>query len=209
MLKIKLSKFLIFSISFMAILLLPSSCSCQGPDDWEARHNAYQPPQQVMDSIGIKSGMVVAEIGAGRGRYVVKMAKRVGMEGKIYANDINRTKLDYLQERCKRDNINNIETILGDATHPRLPENEIDLIYIINTYHHIENPVGILKNTKAALKEDGLLVIIEHNPDKIADAGSHATEREEVISQAREAGFSLTKMQDFLERDTIYFFRVD
>ena len=206
MLQFKIQKCTITSVLIFLILFV-SSCSCQGPDDWEVRHNAYQPPQRVMDSIGVKPGMVVAEIGAGRGRYVVHMAQRVGMNGKIYANDIDSDKLDYLNQRCRRDNIKNVETILGRVTDPCLPPGKIDLVYIINTYHHLEDPIGLLKNLKHGLKEDGRVAIIEHDPEKLPDGGSHSTDKEVLIAHAKESGLSLIKMQNFLERDTIYIFK--
>ena len=70
---------------------------------------------------------VIGEIGAGRGRYAVRLAVRVGKTGKIYANDILESKLDYLKFRCKRDNIPNLITILGELTDPRFPEGELDM----------------------------------------------------------------------------------
>ncbi|HEX9973035.1 MAG TPA: hypothetical protein VGD14_13275, partial [bacterium] len=77
--KRNLSKLLLFSLFLVASLMVISLCQSQNDSDaWERRHNAYQPPEQVMDSLGVKPGMVIAEIGAGRGRYVVHMANRVG-----------------------------------------------------------------------------------------------------------------------------------
>jgi len=182
------------------------SCQTSDPDSWEKRHNAYQPPQQVMDSIGIKTGKMVAEVGAGRGRYVVHMAKRVGAEGKVYANDIDKKSLDYLKHRCKRDDIENVVTVLGEINDPNLPSGMMDFIYIVNTYHHLEEPVNLLKNIAPALNAEGQLVIIEHDPLKVPDFGSHATEKDTVLAQGKRAGFELIKIQTFLTRDNIYFF---
>jgi len=93
----KLFKLLSISLIWLSSITFISSCQSQiDPDAWEKRHNAYQPPEQVMDSLGVKHGMVIAEIGAGRGRYIVHMANRVGATGKIYANDIDKKALDYL-----------------------------------------------------------------------------------------------------------------
>ncbi len=113
-----------------------------------------------MDSIGVKPGMVIAEIGAGRGRYVVHMAKRVGVTGKIYANDIDKKALDYLEYRCKRDSIPNVITVLGKVTDPLLPKETMDLVYMINTYHHLDKPVDLMKNIIPCLKPEGRLGIV-------------------------------------------------
>ena len=102
----------------------------------EARLNRLQPPDQVMDAIGIKPGMVVAEIGAGHGRYVVQIAVRVGEIGKVYAEDIDAASLQHLERRCERWGLEHVQAILGDVTDPKLPEGELDVIFVISAYHH-------------------------------------------------------------------------
>ena len=106
--RIRILHFLLITL----ILQFSANCSCQNPDAWEKRQNDRQPPEKVMDAIGVKPGMIIGEVGAGRGRYVVHMARRTGPEGKVYANDIDKVALDYLDHRCKRDNIPN------DKRHP-------------------------------------------------------------------------------------------
>ena len=160
-----------------------------------------------MDSIGVKPGMVIAEIGAGRGRYVVLMAKRVGETGKIYANDIDKKALDYLEYRCKRDNIPNVVTVLGNVTDPMLLKGTMDLVYMINTYHHLDEPVELMKNIIPSLKANGRLAIIEHDPAKVLYAGSHVTAKELLLKQADQAGFELEQILTFLKRDNIYVLR--
>ncbi|UCE05531.1 MAG: class I SAM-dependent methyltransferase [bacterium] len=187
------------------------NAACQvtsDPDAWENRHNSYQPPEQVMDSIGVKSGMIIAEVGAGRGRYAVHMARRVGDAGKIYANDIDKRALEYLNYRCQRDSIPNVVTILGKVTDPLLPRGELDMVYIINTYHHFEKPVEIMKNIVPSLKPEGNLVIIEHDRQKAPNLSSESTTAKKVLlKQADQAGFKLIKIHTFLSRDNIYIFR--
>ena len=120
----------------------------------EARLNRLQPPDQVMDAIGVKAGMTVAEIGAGQGRYVVQLAVRVGENGQVYAEDINQRSLNYLEDRCERGGLKNVTAILGDVTDPKLPENTLDLIFIISAYHHFDDPVALLRNARPSLKPD-------------------------------------------------------
>ncbi|MFC1725989.1 class I SAM-dependent methyltransferase [candidate division KSB1 bacterium] len=207
--KKRLVKFQI--ILFCLCLTSVSSVFCQdrtGPDAWENRHNKLQPPEKVMDAIGLKPGMVIGEIGAGRGRYAVSLAERVGEKGKVYANDINERDLDYLKRRCKRDNINNIETILGGEIEPRFPEKSLDIAFVINTYHHLDKPVELLKNVIPALKSGGTLAIVEHEPDKSGFSLESSTKNETLIRQATNAGFKLARIETFLERDNIYIFTV-
>jgi len=150
--------------------------------------------------------MVIGEIGAGRGRYSVILAEAVGKEGHIYANDIDKESLDYLDVRCKRDGITNITIIRGEERDPLLPENKLDMIFIVNTYHHISHPVQVLKNAHPALKASGTLVIIDGVPGKYGGGSSHTTPKDELISQAKEAGYSFNRVAAELERDNIYIF---
>lgn len=181
-----------------------------GPDAWENYHNSLQPPEKVMKAIGVKPGMVIGEIGAGRGRYAVRLAAKVGKTGRIYANDILKSKLEYLEHRCKRDGITNIVTILGDITNPKFPIKSLDMVFIINTYHHLEKPTELLKNVVPSLKPDATLVIVEHDPGKVPGHwdSHHATEKEILLKQAEKAGFKPVRIETFLPRDNIYIFRV-
>ena len=175
----------------------------------EARLNRLQPPDKVMDAIGVSPGMVVAEIGAGRGRYVVQFAVRVGEKGKVYAEDIDAAALQYLEKRCERWGLENVETILGDVTDPKLPEGKIDLIFVISAYHHFADPVALLKNARSALKPDGKVAIGEWFPtDEYPRSG---TTPEKMEAQMNEAGYKLERLETFLEanRMYIYIFRID
>lgn len=200
----------LFAIGFLCVAAVACSSAAQYHEDdsWEERHNAYQPPDRVMDAIGVKEGMVVAEVGAGRGRYVVHMAARVGSGGLVYANDIDEKKLEYLRHRCQRDSISNVSTILGKVDDPMLPEGKMDVVYVINTYHHLDEPEVLMRNILPSLKQDGVLVIIEHDPDKYPDAGpNHSTPHVQLLKEAQQAGFELLRREDFLERDYINIFR--
>jgi ubiquinone/menaquinone biosynthesis C-methylase UbiE len=146
-------KKIIITVCFIALSFGYISTSQTDPDAWEVYHNNLQPPKKVMDAINLKAGMIVGEIGAGKGRYAVILAKRVGKKGHVYANDINQEDLDYLKFRCKRDKISNLAIILGKETDPLFPESKLDMVFIVNTYHHISDPVELLRNAKPALKK--------------------------------------------------------
>ena len=168
----------------------------------EARLNRLQPPDQVMDAIGIRPGMVVAEIGAGRGRYVVQIAVRVGETGKVYAEDIDAAALKHLEKRCERWELDHVETILGDVTDPKLPEDELDVIFIISAYHHFNDPVALMRNARPSLKPGGVIAIGEW---------LNATLPEQVDAQMKAAGYRLDRTETFLEKNNlyIYIFRIE
>ncbi len=201
----------IFGILVLLILVfLTTSLWSAAParaDDWEVRWNQRQPPVKVMNAIGVKRGMTVGEFGAGTGRYAVQVADFIGNNGLFYANDIDPDALQYLEKRCQKDGIKNIKIILGEVTHPKFPPKKLDVIFCINTYHHVAKPVALLKNVVPALKPNGLLAIIEHEPTKAKNMGHHGTPKDTVLAQAKEAGFELIRIETFLELDNIYIFK--
>ncbi|MCU0462767.1 MAG: class I SAM-dependent methyltransferase [Bacteroidales bacterium] len=170
-------------------------------------NNQHQ-PEKLMDAIGLKEGMTIADIGAGRGRMTVFFSVRVGEKGKVYANEINETSLQYLKERCKRNNMKNVTTFLGTVDSPLLPAGEVDIAFMLMTYHHLEKPVDMMKNTIPCLKKDGVLVIVEHDPERSGETGSEMTTLEKLKKEAKEAGFEIVRINsELLERDNLYFLK--
>ncbi len=197
------------SITFIVLclsLIFTAQLFSQDPDAWEANQTSYQPPEVVLKAIDLEKGMVIGEIGAGRGRYSVMLAEAVGKNGLIYANDIDKEDLDYLDLRCERDGISNIVTVRGKELEPLLPDNKLDMIFIVNSYHHFSKPMELLKNAKSALKASGTLVIIEGVPGRYGRASTHATPKEDLISQVKEAGYIFDRVAAELQRDDIYIF---
>lgn len=195
--------------SFLFISLMTADAQNQQdvlkPDNAnEARLNRLQPPDQVMDAIGVKAGMVVAEIGAGQGRYVVQLAVRVGENGKVYAEDIDAAALQYLERRCEREGLKNVETILGDVADPKLPKGELDLIFIISAFHHFDDPVALLKNARPALKPDGILAIGEWV--SLDGSSPESTTPEQMEAQMKAAGYVLDRIETFLEKNDMYIY---
>ncbi len=195
--------------SFLFISLMTADAQNQQdvlkPDNTnEARLNRLQPPDQIMDAIGVKKGMIVAEIGAGRGRYVVQLAVRVGENGKVYAEDIDAASLQYLERRCERGGLKNVETILGDVTDPKLPKGELDLIFIISAYHHFDDPVALLKNARPALKSDGILAIGEWV--SLDESNSEYNTPKKMEAQMKKAGYRLDRIETFLEKNNMYIY---
>lgn len=175
----------------------------------EGRTNERQPPDKIMAAIGVKPGMVVGEVGAGQGRFTVHLARKVGESGKIYANDINESSLDHLRDRCQRLDFKNVEIILGRVDDPLFPKNSLDMAFMILTYHHLAEPVALLKNLIPSLKLGATVVVVDPDPVKDADRGGHeSTSKEKIEKEAGQAGFDLIRIETFLERDNIFILRV-
>jgi ubiquinone/menaquinone biosynthesis C-methylase UbiE len=147
-----------------------------------------------MDAVGIVPGMAVAEIGAGRGRYVVQLAARVGETGQVYAEDIDAAALRHLERRCETWGLDGIvESILGEKNDPKLPEGELDLIFVVSSYHHFSDPVTLLRSARPALKPGGRLAIVEWLP--WSDSDREGTTPEEMEAQMNAAGYELVSTE--------------
>jgi SAM-dependent methyltransferase len=172
-------------------------------EGWEVRINERQPPEKVMEAIGVKPGMVVGEVGAGTGRVTVWLADRVGAKGKVYANDIDETALRHLAERCAREGLANVNTIVGTVDDPRLPAGTLDIAFMTNTYHHLEKPVELVRNIRPALKPGGILAIVERDADRSVHK-QEATRPEDFVRQMDEAGFEVVSVDKSMSEDNVY-----
>lgn len=191
------------------IMILPFRLSAQERsfyiEDWEAGINRRQPPAKIMDAVGLKTGMVVGEVGAGTGRMTLWLASRVGYKGKIYANDIDDASLDRLKKRCRKEGFDNVEIIRGETSDPKLPPGTLDIAFMINVYHHLDDPVPLVRNIIPSLKPDGILAIVECDPDKVDwgdEEGCHR--KDEMRKELAAGGFEIVRIEAFLNEDNIY-----
>src|ERR1039457_1239394 len=98
---------------------------------------------RVMDILGIAAGKAVADIGAGSGWFTVRTAKRVGGGGLVYAVDINPEAIRYVSERARKEQLQNVKTILVKSDNPLLPESSVDAVLLLKTYHEVAQPVAL------------------------------------------------------------------
>lgn len=204
----------LFIIFISAFLCLPVSSTSQQnkgvldpENNNEARLSRLLPPKKIIDAVGVTQGMVVAEIGAGRGRFAVHLAVRAGDSGKVYAEDIDESALRHLENRCKKWGLDNVEAIRGKITDPMLPAGELDLIFVVSSYHHFKDPVSLMRNARPALKADGRLAIAEWQPWNEDDR--EGTTSEDLETQMMAAGYRLvsTTGLDVSKPLNIYIFR--
>ena len=173
----------------------------------EERQNRLQPPEKIMDAIGLKPGMVIGEVGAGWGRFTVHLARRVGDKGLVYANDIDKGALALLEQRAKTSGLDNIRTILGEVHDPLFPPASLDMAFMINVYNAFENPVRFLRNIAPALKTGGTLAIVLDDPAKSGGESARSATREQFLAHVDKAGYKVVKEETFLERDGLYVLR--
>ena len=180
--------------------------NAQVVEEWEKRINDRQPIQKVIETIGLKPGMVIGEVGAGTGRVTVWFAKQVGPQGFVYANDINKADLDHLKDRCTKEGFNHVKIIVGTVDDPKLPANSLDIAFMTNTYHHLEKPVELVRNLIPALKKDGILAIVERDKDR-AENKDEATTIQDFKKQMNQAGFEVYMIDTSMRVDNIYLAR--
>ena len=171
----------------------------------------WQMPNRVLDEIGVASGNTIADVGCGIGYFSVRLAKKVGKSGIVYASDIDRGALAFLKEKTEVQNIQNLKIIEGKEDDPLLPSSVIDMVLIVNTIHLIDRPSEYLSNLKSCLKPDGYIVIIQWdagNMDTEAPNWS-AEDREKYTQQTTlriiyDAGYEVERILNFLPMQLIY-----
>ena len=168
----------------------------EGPD-----RDAWQKPELVMDALGIGERSAVADVGAGGGWFTVRLARRVGPNGVVYAQDAQQLMLDSISRRVVREGLANVRYIHGDRLDPKLPREALDAVLMVDTYHEFENPVALLRGVGVALKPAGRVGIVNFRSDG-GGPGPDFSERvkeERVVQQAAEAGLRLLGRETFLE----------
>jgi ubiquinone/menaquinone biosynthesis C-methylase UbiE len=166
----------------------------EGPD-----RDAWQRPDRIMDELGIGEGSVVADLGAGGGWFTVRLAYRVGPNGKVYAEDIQHQMIDAIRRRVSREQLKNVETILGTPEDPHLPV-PVDAVLIVDAYHEMVQPVVLLRNVAAALKPNGRIGIVDYKKDGYGPGPllEDRVDPERVIRDANAAGLQLLSRPTFL-----------
>ena len=126
----------------------------------EARDRVRE-AERVMDGADIRPGMTVADIGAGEGYYTIRLASRVGPEGRVLAEDIVADVRDALAERVARERLDTVSVKLGEPADPKLPPNSFDRVLMVHMYHEIADPYAFLWRLRPALKPGGLVVVVD------------------------------------------------
>jgi predicted methyltransferase len=166
-------------------------------------------PEVVLDAMQLKAGMTVAEIGAGTGYFSRRLAKAVGPEGKVYAEDIQPQMLDLLKERAGKEGIGNIVTVLGTDTDPKLPAHGVDRLLLVDVYHEFQKPEAMLASLRDTLAPGGLVILVEYRLE--GDTASHINIKhrmsvEQVLAEWNQAGFELVNRIETLPAQHIFLF---
>lgn len=160
---------------------------------------AGQKVDEVLAKLALRPGMVVADIGAGSGLFTRPLAKAAAPSGTVYAVDIQKDLLDYINQRDAQEHIQNVKTVLGEFSDPKLPAHDVDLALINDVLHHIENRAAYLKALGTYMKSSGRIAIIEMNKDDPNTPHRQQPEllvsRQEIDQWMSDAGFK--QVQEF------------
>jgi ubiquinone/menaquinone biosynthesis C-methylase UbiE len=207
-------------ISLIAVALLPAPLSAQDDvkrdshqmhrlhDDPKAyigaledpKRDAYQKPQEVLTALDLKPGEVIADIGAGSGYFTFRLARHVGVKGKVYAVDVSPDMIRHINRRIRELKSNNVVSVLAFPDDPLLPEGSVNRVFICDVWHHVEDQAKYLSLIKKIIRPGGEIVMIDFHKKElpVGPPLQMKIAREDLIKQMENNGFRLTKEHTFL-----------
>jgi ubiquinone/menaquinone biosynthesis C-methylase UbiE len=165
-------------------------------------------PDLAVRLLRIPRGATVADIGAGSGYFTVRLARAVGREGKVYANDLQPGMIELLEKTLDRAEVSNVVPVLGAVDDPRLPADSIDLALMVDVYHEFSQPQAMLRRIRDALKTGGRLALIEYRAEdpSVPILPDHKMTKAQVKLEVEHEGFTQTRVYDDLPRQHLIIF---
>ena len=160
----------------------------------------WQRPDQIMDAMAIAEASIVGDVGAGAGWFTIRLARRVGPNGMVYAEDVQSEALTAISRRVTAEGLTNVKPVLGQAGDPRLPAGRLHAVLIVDAYHEAEDRVALLGNLAKSLRPDGRIGVVDFRLEG-GGPGPPTEERvspETVVDDARRAGLRLLSEEKFL-----------
>lgn len=163
----------------------------------DPKRDAWQKPHEVIQALDLRQDAVIADVGAGTGYFAMRLANMVP-KGRIYAVDLEPGMVSYLRERAKREKRDNVVAVAGAPDDPRLPE-KVDLILLVDVYHHVDDRERYFRNLRASLKPGGRIAVIDFRLD--SPEGPPKAARiapEQALAEMKAAGYGLAGQHGFL-----------
>lgn len=173
----------------------------------DPKRDAWQKPNDVIQSLQLKPDAIVADIGAGTGYFATKLARALP-RGKVFGVDAEPDMVKYLAARAQREALNNLVAVAAEAGNPRLPE-KTDLVILVNTYHHIDQRESYFRELQGALKPGGRVAVVDftmESPEGPPPKARIAPER--VKKEMAGAGYTLAQDHGFLPNQYFLVFEV-
>ncbi len=170
--------------------------------DWLDRpeREREEAPSKAIAALGLKTGDVVADIGAGSGYYTVRLAEAVGPGGRVVATDLQPGMLAIIRARLAREKVTNVELVQGRADDPVLPAKTFDLLLMVDVYHELAAPQVFVRKLKEALRPGGRLVLIEFRREdpRVPIREEHKMSVSQVREELAADGFRIERVIDVL-----------
>ncbi len=165
-----------------------------------SERESEEQPTRAVEALRLKSGMVVADVGAGSGYYTVRLARAVGRTGRVYATDLQPGMLDLIRARVVREKLTNVTLVQGTASDPQLPDATFDMILMVDVYHELSGPQAFVARLKQALKPDGRLVLIEFRAEdlNVPIQAVHKMSVAQIQQELAADGFVIDRVLDVL-----------
>lgn len=179
-----------------------------------AERDEYQQPARVIQALGVEPGMAVADLGSGSGYFTRRFVDALNGTGRVYAIDVEQEMLDYVRASLEgRPGASVVTLRLARPDDAGLPPASVDLVFVCNVVHHIEDRPAYFARLASALKPGGRIAIIDfYHDERSGDVGfprRHLVPRETVLAEMKEAGYRLLKEHDFLARQYFLEFGID
>jgi SAM-dependent methyltransferase len=185
--------------------------SFSGAEKWakvfdDPARDAWQKPDEVIRALKLAPEALVADIGAGTGYFAVRLARAVP-KGQVYGVDAEPDMVRYLGERARREGLANLTAVAAKPADPGLPA-AVDLVILVDTYHHVPDRERYFRDLKKALKPGGRLAIIDFTLDSPVGPPKRARIPAATVKQElTRAGFALIEEHGFLPNQYFLVFR--
>jgi len=172
----------------------------------DPERDAWQLPDQVVAALASRDDLVIVDIGSATGYFPVRFA-RVCPKGQVIGADIEAEMVWYLNERSRREDVPNLVSVLAEPSDPHLPT-RVDLVFLCNTYHHIDNRIDYFTRLKDQMRPNGRVAVVDFLPSS-QRGPRHKLEPDVVKSELGSAGYVLAETHDFLPDQYFLVFEVE
>jgi ubiquinone/menaquinone biosynthesis C-methylase UbiE len=175
----------------------------------DPERDRWQRPAELVKALGLEPGDRVADIGAGTGYFERHLSEAVGTSGTVFAVDLEPSLIEHLRQRAEQENTANVVPVLGSPDNPRLPVGMLDLILIVNTYHHIDDRLAYFGALRQTLAKGGRLAVVDYfkRETPVGPPPSRKLSKDFVTQELRAAGFTLSEDLDLLPYQYVLVFR--
>jgi predicted methyltransferase len=179
--------------------------------DWLDRKDreATQMPEHVLDVLGVHEGQTVADVGCGSGYFTVRLARRVGARGRVYATDLQPEMLALLKSKTDAARISNVVPIVATEDDAKLPKRSLDLVLLVDVYHELPKPALTLAQIRESLADGGRLALVEYRAEdpKVAIKAEHKMTLAQLRKELTANGWQFLGSDESLPEQRIVTFR--